>query len=82
MGVNDFKLSLMLTLQSEICQRTGQKEVCLFKSLEWILQDQFYTELKVTKIERYISFCSHVVLQERFIWSYYQTRQWRNSFEA
>ena len=37
---------------------------------------------KVTKMERNISFCSHVVLQEQFIWSYYQTRQWRNSFGA
>ena len=37
---------------------------------------------KVTKMERHTSFCSHVVLQERFIWSYYQTRQWRHSFEA
>ena len=82
MGVNDFKLSLMLTLQLEICQRTEQKEVCLFKSLGWILQDQLHTEQKVTKMERHISFCSHVVLQEQFIWSYYQTRPWRNSFKA
>ena len=59
MGVNDFKLSLMLTLQLEICQRTEQKEVCLFKSLGWIFQDQLHTEQKVTKMERHISFCSH-----------------------
>ena len=53
-----------LTLQLEICQRTEQKEVSLFKSLGWILQDQLHTEQKVTKMERHISFCSHVVLQE------------------
>ena len=54
----------------------------LFKSLGWILQDQLHTKQKVTKLERHISFCSHVVLQEQFISSYYQARQWRNSFEA